>query len=376
KIAGPSSFNILTPGSASTNINGLSQGVYKFQLKVTDNEGAVGLDTVIVTVNPAPNKSPKANAGADQSITLPLNLVSLSGSGTDEDGTIVGFKWSKISGPSSYNIQSPASASTDVSELTEGAYEFELEVTDDKGAKGLDTVKVIVNPAINKPPVANAGSDKTIQLPANSVVLNGSGTDEDGTVVSYSWRKKSGPENFTIVTAEAATTEVNGLVEGTYVFELVVTDDDGASDTASVKVTVNAAENKPPKAMAGSDQEITLPTNSVSLDGSGTDDDGTVIFFRWSKISGPSSFTISNPDEAATNISGLTEGVYEFQLKVTDNDGAFGLDTVKVTVIPAPNKSPKANAGADQTITLPTNTVSLAGSGTDEDGTVVSYQWT
>ncbi|MCW5913064.1 MAG: T9SS type A sorting domain-containing protein [Chitinophagaceae bacterium] len=376
KIAGPSSFNILSPGSASTNINGLSQGVYKFQLKVTDNEGAIGLDTVQVTVNPAPNKSPKANAGEDQSITLPLNLVSLSGSGIDEDGTIIGFKWSKISGPSSYNIKSPASASTDISELTEGMYEFELEVTDDKGAKGLDTVKVIVNPAINKPPVANAGSDKTIQLPVNNVVLNGSGTDEDGTIVSFTWRKKSGPEDFSIVTAEAASTEVNGLVEGIYVFELVVTDDGGASDTASVKITVIAAENIPPKAMAGSDQEITLPTNMVSLSGSGTDDDGTVVFFRWSKISGPSSFTITNPDDASTNISGLTEGVYEFQLKVTDNDGAFGLDTVRITVNPAPNKSPKANAGADQTITLPANTVSLAGSGTDEDGTVVSYQWT
>ena len=51
----------------------------------------------------------------------------------------------------------------------------------------------VSGPLQNIPPVANAGVDNTITLPANSVTLSGSGTDADGTVVSYSWAKISGP---------------------------------------------------------------------------------------------------------------------------------------------------------------------------------------
>jgi len=68
--------------------------------------------------------------------------------------------------------------------------------------------------------------------------------------------------------------------------------------------------------------------------------------------------------------------VYQFELTVTDNSGATGKDTMQVTVNPAPNKIPTANAGADITITLPTNSTILNGIGTDIDGTITNYQWT
>ena len=50
----------------------------------------------------------------------------------------------KISGPAQYNIVSPNAASTVFKDLVEGEYEFELEATDNWGAKGRDTVKVTV----------------------------------------------------------------------------------------------------------------------------------------------------------------------------------------------------------------------------------------
>jgi hypothetical protein len=53
--------------------------------------------------------------------------------------------------------------------------------------------------------------------------------------------------------------------------------------------------NKPPIAIAGPDQVITLPTDSVSLDGSASNDpDGTISDWLWTKISGPASFIINN----------------------------------------------------------------------------------
>ncbi|MDQ6843432.1 MAG: right-handed parallel beta-helix repeat-containing protein, partial [Bacteroidota bacterium] len=133
--------------------------------------------------------------------------------------------------------------------------------------------------------------------------------------------------------------------------------------------------NQPPVANAGADKIITLPANSVSLTGSGTDADGIISSYLWTKISG-SSATITNPSSAATSITSLVQGVYSFELKVTDNQGATGRDTITVTVNAAANIPPVANAGADKIITLPANSVSLTGSGTDADGIISSYLWT
>ena len=68
-------------------------------LTVTDNSGATGIDIVTITVNGAANQAPIANAGSNISITLPTNSVTLNGSGADPDGTIVGYSWTKLSGP-------------------------------------------------------------------------------------------------------------------------------------------------------------------------------------------------------------------------------------------------------------------------------------
>src|SRR4029079_11323917 len=103
----------------------------------------------------------------------------------------------------------------------------------------------------NQPPTANAGSNITMTLPTNSTTLNGSGTDPDGTITSCAWTRVSGPTTFTMGTANAATTTLTGLVQGVYVFRLTVTDNNGATGTDDVTVTVNAAPNQPPTANAG-----------------------------------------------------------------------------------------------------------------------------
>ena len=60
--------------------------------------------------------------------------------------------------------------------------------------------------------------------------------------------------------------------------------------------------------------------------------DGTIISYAWTKISGPASGTITNTTSATTSVTGLVQGVYNFELKVTDNNGATGKDTMQVTV--------------------------------------------
>jgi len=125
-------------------VNGLVQGVYQFELTVTDNSNGSGKSTIQVTVNAAPNQSPTAKAGSDLQISLPTDTATLTGTGTDPDGTIASYKWTRISGPAQSTLASPSKANTLISNLAEGAYQFELTVTDNSGAIAKDTVEVTV----------------------------------------------------------------------------------------------------------------------------------------------------------------------------------------------------------------------------------------
>ncbi|MEP6583062.1 MAG: choice-of-anchor Q domain-containing protein, partial [Ginsengibacter sp.] len=213
------------------------------------------------------NIPPLADAGADKTLTLPTNNVTINGSGSDADGTISNYLWTKISGPSTGTITNNASATTSVTSLVQGVYLLELKVTDNQGATAKDTMKVTVNTAANIPPLANAGSDKTLTLPTNNVTVNGSGSDADGTISNYLWTKISGPSVGTIASAASATSSITSLVQGIYLFELKVTDDKGATAKDTMKITVNATANIPPVASAGSDKTLTLPMNSVTVNG-------------------------------------------------------------------------------------------------------------
>jgi len=191
-----------------------------------------------------------------------------------------------------------------------------------------------VNIAANLPPTANAGLDKNITLPTNSVSLTGSGTDPDGTIAAYLWRKISGPASADITSTATASTTVTALVPGVYKFELKVTDNSGASDTDTMQVTVNdivVPVNQAPIANAGSDTTIYLPDDAVVLSGSGVDPDGTIVSYSWNWISG-GAHTLSNSNDPMANLSNLQQGVYEFELTVTDNNGATGKDTVQIAI--------------------------------------------
>ena len=375
KISGPAAGTITNANTAITSATGLVQGVYRFQLTVTDNAGAIARDTVNVTVNAAANQAPTANAGLDANITLPTNSSALNGTGTDPDGTIVSYAWVKISGPAAGTLTNANTANATAASLVQGVYRFQLTVTDNAGATGRDTVNVTVNAAANQLPTANAGLDANITLPTNSTSLNGSGTDPDGTIVTYNWIKIDGPASGTITNTNTAITTAAGLVQGVYRFQLTVADNAGATGRDTVNVTVNTAANQAPNANAGLDANITLPTNITSLNGSGTDADGTIVSYNWIKIAGPASGIITNANTAITSATGLVQGVYRFQLTVTDNAGATGRDTVNVTVNAAANQAPTANAGNNMTIYLPQDSVSLNGVGTDADGIISAYSW-
>lgn len=379
KTAGPSTFAIDDPNVVQTNLTGLVSGTYTFTLVVTDDKGATSADNVVINVNSPSNRFPIANSGNNLTITLPQNDVILDGSSSsDPDGTISSYKWTKKSGPSTFVINNSDNAKANAAELGSGTYVFTLTVTDNNGASSSSDVTVTVNSIPNKAPVANAGKKQIITLPEDRVTLDGSlSSDDDGKIAKYKWVKKSGPSSFSIEHSDQVKTELSKLVEGTYVITLTVTDDGGASASADVTIIVEGIKNKLPIAKAGNDQTIILPINKVTLDGSlSNDEDGQITGYKWSKKSGPSAFTIENISAAKTPIINLTQGIYVFTLTVTDNEKVESTDDVIITVKPAVNQSPLADAGSDTTIVLPGSSLALDGSkSSDKDGTIKSYKW-
>jgi hypothetical protein len=190
----------------------------------------------------------------------------------------------------------------------------------------------------NKSPIANAGPDQTIRVPVDSVIIDGSASrDPDGTIVSFQWTKISGPSAFTIKNAASAKTVVKGLVVGSYQFELKVTDNKGlyAKDTMQVMVNDPAQPNRPPVANAGPDQTIFFPQNFADLDGiRSTDPDNNIASYLWTKIAGPSVYSIVDRNAVQTRVNNLQLDIYYFELKVTDSKGLFSKDTVIITVLP------------------------------------------
>jgi hypothetical protein len=108
-------------------------------------------DTPTVT-----RKPPVVNAGPSQTISLPVDSVTLTGSVKDSGSKVVSYLWSEVSGPNVPTLSAEGSLTTKVYGLTAGSYIFQLTATDTFGLTGVDTLMINVN------------SPNSITLTANS----------------------------------------------------------------------------------------------------------------------------------------------------------------------------------------------------------------
>jgi uncharacterized membrane protein len=285
--------------------------------------------TTTTSPTPTTNTPPVALAGNDKTLLLPTNATTLQGNGSDADGTVVSYTWTKKAG-GTVALSGTSSKTLGLANMIEGSYTFGLTVKDDKGAADSDDVIVTVKKdgtvTTNVVPVAKAGSDKLVVLPSSSTVLYGAGSDSDGSIASYSWSKISGG-SVSMGSTSTAALKLSYLKAGSYTFRLTVKDNKGASDIDDVVVIV---DNKP-VVNAGSDKTITLPLASLNLTATASDVDGTVASYLWSKYSGPN-LKLTNTTAKTVTLSGFYSGTYVIKIMVKDNRGAAGYDYVKIVV--------------------------------------------
>jgi serine protease len=340
-------------------------GTRTFQLKVTDNEGKTGIDTVAVIVNQAPVPV----AGDD--LTVPTDLpVTLDGSGSyDPDGTITGYQWTQIEGTPVQIQNAGAPVATFIAPPTAGDLVFKLTVTDELGFKRSDTVAADV--FLNLKPVASAGQDRVVR-PGASVTLDGTGShDPDGAIASYAWTVTScvtidGPCSLALTGADTATPSFTAPGSSGLVYlSLLVTDNVGAVRTDSIAISVFF---QAPVAVIAAATSCVQGGSTVTLDGRGSQDaDGAIVSHAWTQLSGPP-VSLSGAGGAVASFTAPAGGTLMFELTVTDSDGLT--DTAQVAIPIAP--LPMADATASAAVVNQGATVTLDGS---QSTGAVGYAW-
>ncbi|CAH1180374.1 unnamed protein product [Phaedon cochleariae] len=222
-------------------LSNLQEGIYAFNLKVTDSANQSSTAQVHVFVKPPTNKPPVASAGANATISLPQTWIVLDASNSSDDNKIIAYKWEQVEGPSTVAFDSQNSSKTNVTGLTKGVYCFKVTVADEDKNAASDKVYVTVNQNKNQKPTADAGKDFEVELPRNAVMLNGSNSRDDWAVVKWKWTRDENSMAFGKVaetTDEAPVLILTDLVVGKYTFNLTVSDEQGLTDTDSVSFVV------------------------------------------------------------------------------------------------------------------------------------------
>lgn len=219
---------------------------------------------------------------------------------------------------------------------------------------------------VNLSPVAVLGAAPTAGDAPLLVQFDSAGSsDPDGTIAAIEWDFGDGSPVDT--TAAPGHTYV---AEGTYLAELTVTDDDGASDTESVTVTVSAVPDQAPDALLGASTTSGVAHLAVDFDAAGsTDADGTIVGYAWDFGDGVTS------TDVAPNHLYTVAGTYDVELTVTDDDGLTDTATTTVTAVDGPDARYVATTGTDagacQVSATPCRTVQYAVNQADAAGDTV-----
>ncbi len=303
--------------NGSVNLDGLgltagedySLDIFQAERQTTGSNFSFTTSLQLVPEDPGPvetNTAPVADAGDDQSVTATgsTTSVTLDGTGSsDADGDELTYTWSN-----------GATGATPTVQLADGTHTLTLTVSDGEES---DTDEVTIT-VVNTVPVANAGADQSMEAtgPATSVTLSGSATDADGDDLTYSWSNGS---------TDASTSVDLGV--GTHTFTLTVTDEQGATDSDEVTITI-LDTTKPSLSFVQSTSELWPPNHKMVLVATGISasdivDGATDVEVTVTSSESPNGRGDGNTDEdyeIKTNFDGTID-VYVRAERSGNNDG-------------------------------------------------------
>jgi PKD repeat protein len=282
------------------------------------------------------------------SVAAPASITASTAGSTDADGTIAastinfGDGSAPVSGSSAshtYNIA--------------GTYTITGTVTDNLGATASKSAAIVVSNGVNQPPVAViSATPNSAYAPAAISVSAAGSSDPDGTIASSVISFGDG------TSASGLTASHTFSAAGVYTLIATVTDNSGASSTATTSVTVKA-----PEVIVSSPANGAFLASQVHVVASGFS--GSPVIAMQIYVDGTITYSVNSANLNAT-IS-VASGPHTLTIKGWDNAGRNFYKQVAVTI----NKPPLA------ALTLSSGSILVGGSvtasaaaSTDPDGTI------
>ncbi len=187
----------------------LSAGQHNIRLEVTDNKDATDTASINIRVNSPPTAV--IDSPANGSVYNQKDIVSFSGQGNDIDGFIVSYKWlSDIDG-----LIGTRSSFTS-SDLSTGVHNITFTVTDNDGASGSKTIRIIQNgynvdwdikqkPILGEMSLLSSAGNKPVFKPGSMVPIKFTVSDGGSIVVD---------KNVMVTVLDASGREVFSAIYG------------------------------------------------------------------------------------------------------------------------------------------------------------------
>jgi PKD repeat protein len=241
---------------------------------------SIGQYSVSGTLVASSLQAPIAVASANvTSGTVPLTVAFSSAGSSDADGTIVGYHWNFGDGTTSTD-PNPTKIYNSA-----GTFTAVLTVTDNSNLTGTSSVIISATAAPNQSPVASAGANVTSGYAPLTVNFSSQGSfDPDGTITGYSWNFGDG------TTSTQANPSKTYNTVGNYTATLTVTDNNGATASSSVQISVQQNPNAViyvngiTMSLVSSSRGTSGRAVVTVYDGSGAPRSGVTVSGNWSGL--------------------------------------------------------------------------------------------
>ncbi|WP_299490262.1 PKD domain-containing protein, partial [Acaryochloris sp. IP29b_bin.137] len=311
-------------------------GEYTVALTITDNDGGTTTETRTVTVN---NVAPAITHLTGDTLINEGDSATFSVTVTDSDSDTLTTTWDFGDGSATVTGTTVNHTYAD-----NGTYTVTVTASDEDGGSTSQTLDIQVN---NVAPNVDAGVDQTID---EGTALNFNGIITDPGLLdtqTVEWAFGDGATSGSLTPTHIFNDD------GIYTVSLTATDNDGATTTDTLTVTVR---NIAPTITHLTGDTSINEGDTATFTAFATDPGDDTLTYTWDFGDGSPVRTGDSVDHTFTN-----NGEYTVTLTVSDEDGGSSSETLTVTVA---NIAPTVTLGPDQTINEG-ETLALSGAYTD-----------
>jgi PKD repeat protein len=304
-------------------------GTYQVNLRVTDNNSAIGTASTTITVNAA--TPPVADIQADVTTgDAPLDVNFTAAFSTD-DVFIVNYEFD-FDGDGVFETDNGPNPNAQHTYGSTGQYDAAVRVTDTDNLTDTASITITVTGDPGAP-VADIQADTDTGFAPLHVEFDASGSTDDGLITKYEWDWG----NDGIYEDESSPFPNIGHdfnTPGTYLVWVKVTDDESKTGTASMMIQVNPPGPSGPQAIQYANPRYGPVGQKVDFDASESySTDGAIVKYEWD-IDGDGTFEIDNGTDPMYTHSFGAAGVYDATVRITDDQAQQDEKIMLVLITP------------------------------------------